>query len=99
MLRPCVATRSDSFAVPGWTIFMSKTAVAGRPVPYGAQLAPPLVDAYTPMSVPAKRFDELFGSTTKAFTGMLGMPLPAAVQVGVAALRFVVFQTPCPAGA
>jgi hypothetical protein len=33
---------------------------------------------------------------TSAFTGMFGMPLLTAAQVGGAAFRFVVFQT-CPA--
>ena len=99
MLRPCVATRSFSLGVPGWTIFMSKTAAAGRPVPNGAHVAPPSVDAKTPMSVPANRCVESFGSTRNAFTGMLGIPFAAAVHTGVAAERFVVFQTPWPAGA
>ena len=50
--RPWVATRSTSLPVPGWAIAMSKIATTGRPVPNGAQLPPPFVDAYTPMSVP-----------------------------------------------
>src|SRR6266550_4781439 len=86
---------------------MSKTATRGSPVPNGVQLAPPSVELYTPMSVPAKRLFEFAGSTAKALIGMLGMPFPAAVQMGdgggapgaAAAPRFVIFQTPCPVGA
>src|SRR5258708_32842409 len=57
------------------------------------------------MSVPAKRLFESRGSTAKALIGMLGMPFPAAVQFAAtgdepaAAPRFVIFHTPCPAGA
>jgi len=53
------------------------------------------------MSVPAKRWfgSNGHGSMTNPFTGMFGIPvaeLPTEVQVGVAELRFVVFQI-CPA--
>jgi hypothetical protein len=50
------------------------------------------------MSVPAYKLFELSGSITRALMGMLGMPLPAAVQTGAtgeapaAAVRFVIFQ-------
>ena len=57
------------------------------------------------MSVPAYKTFELAGSITSALIGMLGIPLPDALQIGAAgevpeaATRFVIFQRPWPAGA
>ena len=44
MLRPWVAIRSFSPAVPGLAIAMSNTATTGRPVPNGDQFAPPSME-------------------------------------------------------
>src|SRR5207302_3689462 len=74
--RPCVAARRISEVVPGFAIARSNTAERGRPVPYGVHVVPPLVEAYTPMSVPANRCAWLCGSITNAFTGTSGMRLP-----------------------
>src|SRR6266542_6438350 len=89
MPRPCVAMRRtrDVF----W-IAMSNTATRGSPAPNGAQVVPPSVERYTPISVPAYSTLELLGSTTNALTGTSGMPLLDATQVGDALLRLVVFQ-------
>src|SRR5213594_3530286 len=76
---------------------MSKTATRGKPVPSGAQVAPPSVELYTPISVPANKLLELLGSIANAFTGTSGIPVPpdpeALVHVGGAPFKFVVFQT------
>jgi len=76
---------------------MSNTATRGNPVPNGFHVAPPSVELKTPISVPANKLFELFGSTTNAFTGTSGIAVPpdpeAAVQVGGDVLKFVVFQT------
>src|SRR5260370_32706820 len=95
--RPCVPARRTRLA---FCSARSKTAERGRPVPNGVQLAPPSVELYTPMSVPAKMLLEFAGSITSALIGMLGMPLPAAVHTAAtgdalqAAPRIVIFQTP-----
>ena len=102
MPRPCVPARNKRFAF--WSD-RSKTATRGSPAPNGNQLAPPSVELYTPMSVPANRLFELAGSMANALMGMLGIPFPAGDQLGAdgaepaAAPRLVIFQTPCPAAA
>jgi hypothetical protein len=77
---------------------MSNTGTRGSPLLNGVQLAPPSVEAKTPMSVPATRFCVLAPSMAKDSTGTSGMPLPAATQVGAPEVRLVVFHTCCPAG-
>src|SRR5437763_16433285 len=107
MPRPWVAMRStlpvgDGYTWPWPWNAMSKTAREGNPALNGVQVAPPSVDLYTPMSVPANRFCELSGSTTNAFTGTSGIaftPLPpAGAHVGGAPFRLVVFQPCSPVG-
>src|SRR5438067_4049791 len=92
--RPCVPMRTLCVV---FCICRSNTATRGKPVPYAAHVAPPSVEAKTPISVPAYRYEELKGSTAKAFTGTSGRPLEALLHVGRAVvlrstLRFVVFQ-------
>ncbi len=62
-------------------------------MPKGAHEAPPSVEAYTPISVPTYILLEFNGSITIASTGICGRPVATAVQVGVGAFKFVVFQT------
>ena len=73
------------------------TATRGRPSLNGSQLAPPLVDRNTPISVPAKRFWVFAGSIANALTGTSGTPIPDTVHVGDGDNRFVVFQMCWPA--
>src|ERR1043166_7461885 len=77
-------------------IAIPKTATRGRPLLNGIQLAPPSEDLKTPMSVPAYKVSVCNGSIANAFTGVSGIPLPEAAQVGVPLSRFVVFQMCCP---
>src|ERR1700736_109310 len=89
MPRPWVAIRSVRDC---GGISAANTATTGNPAPKGDQVAPPSVEAYTPISVPANNALLLAGSTAKAFTGTSGRPVLIPVTTG-AVLRLDTFHT------
>src|SRR5579862_1133566 len=79
--RPMVAARRVREA--SWSL-RELTTVRGSPVPNGVQVVPPLVVAYTPISVATYSQFNTSGSTTRSSAGIFGRLPLISVQVAPA---------------